>query len=70
MAIGKLVEKVNLCNLNIAIYQDKSMTLGHSFDIKPIIIGYKTQIEKNKLIQKIKWFDFYLYNKYNFILIC
>jgi len=54
LAIGKLVEKVNLCNLNIAIYQDKSMTLGHSFDIKPIIIGYKTQIEKNKLIQKIK----------------
>jgi len=54
LAISKLVEKVNFYKLNIAIYQDKSMVLGHSFNIKPIIIGYKTQIEKNKLIQKNK----------------
>lgn len=54
LAINKLVEKINSHNLEIAVYRDKSMVLGHSSNIKSIVIGAKTVIEKNKLTQKIK----------------
>ena len=49
IAIDKFIEKT----IDIPLFQEKSLCLGHSIDMMPIVIGLKAIISNNKLHQSI-----------------
>ncbi len=52
MAIKRFVEKIAENKLKIAVFQEKSGSLGHSKNMLPLILGKKAEINNGVLIQK------------------
>ena len=53
IAIKRFIAKISENNLQIPIFKEKTNCLGHSKNMKPLLLGYKTLIEKNTLKQKL-----------------
>ncbi len=52
-AIEKFIKKIDQNNLQIAVFIEESRCLGHSKNIMPLILGVKSSISKNSLIQSL-----------------
>ncbi|MBM5782007.1 MAG: LD-carboxypeptidase [Pelagibacterales bacterium] len=53
IAIEKFIEKIDQNNLQLTVFLEKSGCLGHSKNILPLVLGMKTSISKNSLIQSL-----------------
>lgn len=52
-AITKFVEKIDQIDSKIPIFIEKTGCLGHSKNVLPLIMEYKTSINKNQLLQTL-----------------
>jgi muramoyltetrapeptide carboxypeptidase len=53
LAIEKFVERIYKNNLKISVFAEKAKCLGHSKNMMPLILGCKTTIKNNLLIQTL-----------------
>lgn len=53
MAIERFAKKIDESGLNIKLFQEKTGALGHSKNMKPLILGLKSTIQNDVLEQKL-----------------